>query len=260
MAVDHANGVGGSIYERSTNLPSGNYTITCWAYLITGSPTLSCIVSRVNATSSPTNYELLGFDNGAGGPLTLFSTTGQTLVRNVNVGEWFFIALRHDGTNVTGHTRYATENTFTTQSRTANVYTPVRFALGTDYFGDPVPDMRTEHWTIYSTDIGEEECLRASFSRMPRLWTNLDSYVSLETTAYNVDHSGNQRTITTSGTAPANAPGAPLPRLIRRASRYSNGGTTPQAQPGSSRAEAQFSRRRRRNGGMDWYLTANEWW
>lgn len=229
MAIRLTSGVGGSIYERSTNLPAGNYTQMAWVQLVTGGPGLSCIFCRTNNAGSPTAYEVLGFNTGAGGPLTIFSSNSplEQLVRSVNVGEWFFVALRVASGTYNVHTRYATESTFTSVTGGTDTFAPARFSVGTDYFGDPVPDIRIEGWQVFDTDIGATECLAYSYASSPVRFTNLNSFVPFWTTQHVGDYSGNARTIAASGTAPVNVNGPPVPRQVRRGKGYSTASGPP---------------------------------
>lgn len=207
MAILHASGVGGTAFERASSLPNPNATMAILHYPTSASPGFSAIMASVVAASNPANYVVYGYNN-ASTILTIFTEAnvpGEVQFYTQTINTWYACFLRLTSTSAVAHVKpFGTNDNFTSQTMTKSNFTPARFRVADDGFGDPVPAMRTSRWIVWSQTLSEADCLAfagTSWSlAKAQQYGTVDSYVSLADTSSITDTSGNGRTITAYGT------------------------------------------------------------
>lgn len=200
----------GESLNRTASLPDDeSFTITGWGQIVTDRNDFSCVVSLDDASG---RYFLIETDSD-GTTLNLASNAGFPAITAVNVGEWFFWALRAASlSDSSAHIWRASTSGWSSQTanRTGFSMTPTGMYLGNDGFGEWLNGRiaAVKCWSGGALTTAEIEQERLSY--MPVRTANLYGVWPMLVHTDLVDYSSNGRSLTAAGTL-ATEDGPPIP-------------------------------------------------
>lgn len=195
LALDAA----GDWIQRTTSLPAANaFTVCGWGRPVAaiGDDEVITILSN-NTGSENHGYGYLG------GSWCIFNAVDPFSVFSRPVpgsGEWFFWALRADGSNIIGDYARLTDTTIETITETYRTFTPAGLVVGADFTGGGSLNFngRLAAVKVWDAALSTAEIERERWTIRPQRMANLHIWSPLFLNS--TDFSGNGRNWTEGGT------------------------------------------------------------
>lgn len=192
---------------RTTNLPPiGSFTMMGWFKIVVDRNNFSTMLA-LGANSSSTYYAVL--TNSDGTTLSLYRGTGAVATgTNLNVGQWYHIAIRCEGTG-TNQLKAFLNGTQDIQMNGNSSVTSARLRImndnDSDWFNGTGANIK-----IYGAVLTASEIKAEMYSYKPVRYNNLNAWYPLFSSDYKtIDFSGKKNNLTAAGTT-ANEAGPSL--------------------------------------------------
>lgn len=202
----------GFFEQTAAPLPSNNWTMCCWIRPATiPAPGGFDMYLSAGATAAASST-MLGFCGAATVGLCLADDVGSggkvDFPITAKAGEWWFVAMSHDGVNIRGWSRRFDWRSLQRATKAKGAMTVTAFRFGdTTFDGTDFADGRAAGLRIWSRLLSTAELLKESFSLLPASRARL--YACAQENS-RVDLSGFGRTFAQTGTV-NKEPGPPIP-------------------------------------------------